>query len=229
MTGPEPIKLLASLPLFAGLTELDRKALGPLCRISVYAKGETIFSEGDPAKELSFIVLGRVKVVKAGPRRDLIVGLLGPGEPVGIVAAFEGRPYPASAVALEPSTVIHVPEREFFDCLGSRPGLVRRLFQGLMLRQLELTRRLTDLTGHVDARIARLFLTLAEKAGRPEGSGVFVGIALTRQEIADLAATTIETAIRIMSRWGKEGVVLTREDGFLIRDAEALKRSAGAR
>jgi CRP-like cAMP-binding protein len=228
VTGPEPIKLLASLPLFAGLTELDRKALGPLCRISGYAKGETIFSEGDPAKELSFIVLGRVKVVKAGPGRDLIVGLLGPGEPVGIVAAFEGRPYPATAVALEPSTVIHVPEREFFDCLGSRPGLVRRLFQGLMLRQLELTRRLTDLTGHVDARIARLFLTLAEKVGRPEASGVFIGIALTRQEIADLAATTIETAIRIMSRWGKEGIVLTREDGFLIRDAEALKRSAGA-
>ncbi len=228
MTGPDPLKLLASFPLFAGLTELDRKELRPLCRIAVYEKGEEIFAEGDPAKELCFIVLGRVKVVKAAPGRDLILGLFGPGEIVGMVAVFEGRPYPATAVALEPSTVIHVPEREFFDCLASRPGLVRRLFQGLILRHLELTRRLTDLTGHVDARIARLFLTLAEKVGRPEGPGIFIGIALTRQEIADLAATTIETAIRIMSRWGREGVVLTREDGFLIQDPEALKRSAGA-
>lgn len=228
MTGPDALKLLASLPVFAGLTELDRKALGPLCRVRAYEKGEELFSEGEPARDLCFIVIGRVKVVKAAKGRDLILGLFGPGEPVGMVAVFEGRPYPATAVALEPSTVIHVPEREFFEGLSARPGLVRRFFQGLMLRQLELTRRLTDLTGHVDARIARLLLTLAERAGRPEGTGIFVGIALTRQEIADLVATTIETAIRIMSRWGKEELVLTQEDGFLIRDVAALRRVAGS-
>lgn len=224
----DPLKLLGSVPLFAGLTEPDLKALGPLCRVRVYEKGEEIFSEGDPAQELCFIVIGRVKVVKAAKGRDVILGLFGPGEAVGMVAVFEGRPYPATAVALEPSTIIHVPEREFFDVLETRPGLVRRFFRGLMVRQLELTRRLTDLTGHVDARIARLFLTLAERAGRPDGSGIFVGIALTRQEIADLAATTVETAIRIMSRWGKEGIVLTKEDGFLIPDPAALKRCAGS-
>lgn len=228
MVRPDPLKLLGSVPLFASLTPEDLKVLGPLCRVRAYEKGEEIFSEGDPAKELCFIVLGRVKIVKAAQGRDLILGLFGPGEPVGLVAVSEGRPYPATAVALEPSTVIHVPEREFFDCLVTHPGLIRRFFQGVMVRQLELTRRLTDLTGHVEARIARLFLTLAERAGRPDGTGVFVGIALTRQEIADLAATTVETAIRIMSRWGKEGVVLTREDGFLIPDLAILRRSAGA-
>ncbi len=228
MVRPDPLRLLESVPTFAGLTAEDRKVLGPLCRVRAYAKGETIFSEGEPARELSFVVLGRAKVVKAAPGRDIILGLFGPGEPLGMVAVFEGTPFPATAVALEPSTIVHVPEKEFFAALGEHPGLVRRLVQGLMTRQLELTRRLADLTGHVDARIARLFLMLSAKVGRREGKGVFIGVALSRQEIADLAATTIETAIRVMSRWGKEGLVETREEGFFVRDLAALTRHAGS-
>jgi len=228
VTRPDALKLLDSVPLFAGLTAEDRKLLGPLCRARAYEKGEKVFSEGEPAKELCFVVLGRLKVVKSAPGRELILGLFGPGEPVGMVAVFEGRPYPASAIALEPSTVVHVPEHEFFGVLGDHSGLVKRLFQGIMTRQLELTKRLADLTGHVDARIARLFLTLADKAGRREGAGVFIRIALTRQEIADLAATTVETAIRVMSRWGKDGLVETREDGFFVPDVEELKKHAAA-
>jgi CRP-like cAMP-binding protein len=228
VTRPDPLKLLDSVPLFAGLTTEDRKLLGPLCRVRAYDKGEIVFSEGAPAKELCFVVLGRLKIVKSTPGRDLILGLFGPGEAVGMVAVFEGRPYPATAVALEPSTVVHVPEHEFFAKLGDHAGLVKRLFQGLMTRQLELTKRLADLTGHVDARIARLFLTLADKAGRPEKTGIFIRIALTRQEIADLAATTVETAIRVMSRWGKDGVVETREDGFFVPDVDELKKHAAA-
>ena len=67
-----------------------------------------------------------------------------------------------------------------------------------------------------------LFATLAERMGqkRAEGS-VFVALPLSRQDIADLVGTTIETAIRVMSRWQKEGVVETDKKGFLIRDPRA--------
>ena len=49
---------------------------------------------------------------------------------------------------------------------------------------------------------------------------------LSRQEIADLVGTTIETAIRIMSRWQKEGLVETDRTGFLIHDPAALQEIA---
>jgi CRP/FNR family transcriptional regulator len=45
---------------------------------------------------------------------------------------------------------------------------------------------------------------------------------LSRQELADMVGTTIETAIRIMSRWGAENIVHTEKNGFLIRDRDAL-------
>ena len=50
-------------------------------------------------------------------------------------------------------------------------------------------------------------------------------IRLSRQELADLAGTTLETAIRIFSRWHKAGVLETVADGFLLLDRAALERA----
>ena len=52
---------------------------------------------------------------------------------------------------------------------------------------------------------------------------MFIPLALSRQELADLTGTTIETCIRLMSRWGKEGLLETERDGFLLRDRSALE------
>ena len=49
---------------------------------------------------------------------------------------------------------------------------------------------------------------------------------LSRQELADLTGTTIETCIRIMSRWNKDEVVRTEKDGFVVLDRGELERSA---
>jgi CRP/FNR family transcriptional regulator len=62
--------------------------------------------------------------------------------------------------------------------------------------------------------------------GRPDRGGAFVPLALTRQELADMTGTTIETCIRIMSRWSKEGVVRTEKDGFVVLDRETLEAIA---
>ncbi len=226
MTGGDALAFFDAVPLLHGLAPEDRKLLAPHCRVRAYEKGATIFTEGDPAHELCFVVLGRVKIVRATPERDLILGLFGPGEPIGLIAVFDGTPFPASARALEPSTVVHVSEREFFATLFANPQAARRLIQGLMLRQLELTKRLTDLTGSVEHRLARLFVTLAEKTGRNVEGAVEIPVALSRQEIAELGATTTETAIRVMSRWGKEHLVLTRPDGFTIPALSSLKERA---
>lgn len=214
-----------SIPLLAALRNEDREAVAPLCRLRGYDKGETIFREGEPADRIHFVHIGRVKIVKAAGGRDLILEILGPGEPVGAVAVFERRPFPASAVTLEPSGILSIPEREFFTLLESRPEMMRRLLAGLTLRLMMVNKRMADLTGSAEYRAARLFLTLGDRVGIATTGGLKIPLALSRQEIADLIGTTLETAIRLMSRWQKEGVVLTEKDGFLIPDVKALKES----
>jgi CRP/FNR family transcriptional regulator, nitrogen oxide reductase regulator len=212
-----------AVPLLSALKAEDREALAPLCRMRGYDKGDTIFREGDPADRIYFVHIGRVKIVKAAGSRDIILEILGPGEPVGAVAVFERRPFPASAITLEPSGILSIPEREFFVLLEKRPEMNRHLLAGLTMRLMMVNKRLADLTGSAEQRGTRLFLTLAERIGVPAPSGVRIPLALSRQEIADLIGTTIETAIRLMSRWQKEGVVVTESDGFVIPDPTALR------
>jgi CRP/FNR family transcriptional regulator len=211
-----------AVPILASLSAAERAALTPLCELAAFEKGATIFREGDTADRISFLFLGRVKIVKAGPERDLILEILGPGEPVGAVAAFERRPFPATAVAIEPCGLIAIPENAFFQLIEKRPAITRALLAGLTRRLMSLNRRLADMTGSVEYRTARLFSTLADRLGQPADAGVFVPLPLSRQEIADLVGTTVETAIRIMSRWQKEKLVDTETKGFRIRDLEAL-------
>jgi CRP-like cAMP-binding protein len=107
---------------------------------------------------------------------------------------------------------------------------VRGLLLGLTTRLIELTNRLAELTGgHIEPRFARLFLKLTDAMGRdqPEGQGMFIPLALSRQELADMTGTTVETCIRIMSRWGNDGVVRTEKDGFVVINRTTLERLAG--
>jgi CRP-like cAMP-binding protein len=212
-----------AIPLLASLKKDDREALAPLCRMRGFDKGDAIFHEGEPADRIYFVHIGQVKIVKAAGGRDVIIELLGPGEPVGAVAVFERRPFPASAIALEPSGILSIPEREFFALLEKRPEMMRHLLAGLTYRLMMVNKRIADLMGSAELRATRLFLTLADRVGIPRGTGVFVPLPLSRQEIADLIGTTLETAIRLMSRWQKDDLVETEKSGFFIPRLADLK------
>jgi CRP/FNR family transcriptional regulator len=132
-------------------------------------------------------------------------------------------------VALEDTSCVLIPRTSLFVLLEQHPSLVRGLLAGLTLRLIDLTNRIAELTGgRVEPRFARLFLKLADDLGRPADSGIFVALPLSRQELADMTGTTIETCIRIMSRWNKEGIVLTGRDGFTVADKPSLETIANS-
>jgi CRP-like cAMP-binding protein len=218
--------VIGTIPLFKRVRAEDRDRIAAGAELHAYARGDRIFDEGDDSAAFLVVVSGRVKVSKqTADGRDLILEMFGPGGPLGAVAVYESRPYPASAVAIEPTTCLAIPRQQFFDLLERHPSLVRGLLGSLSLRLVELTTRLAELTGaRVDARLALLFLKLADQIGEPARGGIYIPLALSRQELADLTGTTIESAIRVLSRWGKEDVLSTEKDGFVILDRRALER-----
>ena len=219
---------LRAIPTYSRLSEADLTMLAAVSTTRLYTKGEQIFRESDPADSFHMIVRGRVKIFKETPAgKDLILALLGPGDPVGAVAVYMETPFPATAEAIEDTICVQAPSSAFYELLDRSPSLVRGLLLGLTHRLMELTGRLAVLTGtRVESRFARLFLKLSEETGRPTEAGTRIPVQLSRQELADLTGTTIETCIRIMSRWRKGGVVITDEAGFLVPEIEALRSIA---
>ncbi len=225
MPGTE--ELLRTTPIFSRLSPDDRRKIAEVAVVRQFARGDVIFEQESPSDALYAITSGRVKIFKMMPNgKDVILEVFGPGDPLGAVAVYVGRPFPASAAALEDTTCVLIPRNEFFRLLEQHPSLVRGLLLGLTTRLVELTNRLAELTGgRIEARFARLFMKLADQMGRSERGGTFIPLSLSRQELADMTGTTIETCIRIMSRWGKEEIVRTEKDGFVVlgrRELDAI-------
>jgi CRP-like cAMP-binding protein len=221
-------ELLRTTPIFSRLTPADRRTIAEVARVETFDKGATIFEQESPSDAFYAITAGRVKIFKMMPNgKDVILEVFGPGDPLGAVAAYMDRPFPAGAMALEETTCVIIPRPAFFRLLESSPSLVRGLLLGLTTRLVELTNRLAELTGgRIEPRFARLFLKLGSEMGRADRGGTFIPLALSRQELADMTGTTIETCIRIMSRWNKDDIVRTEKDGFVVLDRGALERLA---
>jgi CRP/FNR family transcriptional regulator len=230
MGGMDIDERLRTSSLYRRLSSDDRSRIAGVMNLRSYEKGDVIFREGDPSDVFFTVASGRVKIVKALPNgREVLLETFGPGDPFGAVAAYDGRPFPASAVAIEPTSALLLPRRDFFALLEQHPTLVRGLLSGLTQRLVELTARLGELSGgRVETRLARLLLKLADTSGRAERGGIFIPLALSRQELADMTGTTIESCIRVMSRWGKQDVVRTDRDGFVVVDRAALEDTSAA-
>lgn len=218
---------VGSLPMFRGLSEEDRNRIESLASLRDIPRGAELWHTGDPADALTLIVSGRVKIVRHGPVDDVILEIFELGEPVGAVAVYQGMPYPATAVAMEPVALLCIDKRDYFELLERHPTFARGIIRELTKLNISLTRKLEEMRGHrVDARIASLFLSLAERLGRDTPAGVEVPLRLSRQEIAAMVGTTVESAIRVMSQWGREGMLMTGDERFVIPSTERLRAVA---
>jgi CRP-like cAMP-binding protein len=212
-----------SIAMFRGLSAEDQQRLAAIAAIRDYQRGDALWRAGDAAENLTVIVRGRVKIVKHAEGSDVILELFGEGEPVGAIAVYNGMPYPASAICLEPVTLLVLPRRDFFELIDRQPGFARGIIRELTKLLIAVTRKLGDMRGQrVETRIAHLFLTLADRMGQQTPEGIEIRLRLTRQEVADLVGTTVETAIRVLSRWGREGVLVSGQGRFVIPSRERL-------
>ena len=181
--------------------------------------------EDDPADWFCIVRTGRVKIFRsARGGKEVVLELLGPGEPFGGVAVIERRPYPASAQATEASLVLRIPREPIVALAERYAGVIREmaLMIGRRLRAAhESVRSLS--VDPVEVRLAAALLRLAERDGERGAHGVTLPYHLTRQSLADMTGTTVETAIRIVSRWQKDRLVRDAGGRLVLADTDALR------
>ena len=227
--GPR-LQALKSNPVFASLPAREIDALAAATREDPVRARDYIFMEGDPAESLCIVKSGRVRIVrhsKAG--KDVILELLGPGEIFGGVAVIENRPYPASAQAVEASVILKIPAQALIAVSDRHPSVIRELalMMGRRLRSAHDSMK-SLAVDPVEARLAATLLRLTERDGQRDKRGLALPFHLTRQSLADMCSTTVETTIRVMSRWTRDGLVLDDDARLIVADVERLRAIAAA-
>jgi len=211
------IQILKGSSTFSSLNDDE---LGELADLSIersFMPNEFIFWDGDAPDWFYIIAEGKVKVLKhSSLGKEFIIAFFGPGEIFGEVAVFENKPYPASAQAVVETKVVGVKRDEFLSFLANRPQVALRIINVLGGRLRDAQGRLRDLAGErVEQRLASVLLMLSAKRG--------LTLPFTRQEIADMAGTTTETAIRVMSHLKDREIIRSVRGKVIILNEEKLR------
>jgi CRP-like cAMP-binding protein len=217
------------VPLFLGLDDQALEVAAAGARLARAAAGRTFFREDEPARLFFVLGRGRVKFTQVSAEgHEVILRVIGPGEPFGGVAAFvTNATYPVTARALEPSEA-HAWDGERIVALMHRfPAIAINAARMIADRLHELQRQHRELmTERVERRIARALLRLAHHAGRRVETGVEIDFPLSRQDLAQMTGTTLFTVSRTLSAWQGDGLILTRRRRVTIRQPHRLVRIA---
>lgn len=217
--------------LFQNLTRSDLQGILQSAGERRKRKGEFYFQQGEPSTEVFLLTNGKVKLVRTDPDgRSVILRIIAPAEPFGERAALGGATRNASAQALEDSRALVWDAPTLLQAMMSHPAVSLNALR-LMEERLEQQRgRFQDLsTSGVERRLARLLLRLGQSMGRKTPRGVVIEIALTGQDLAELAITTPYTISRILTGWRRLKIVDARRERILILDPQRVAVIAGVR
>jgi CRP-like cAMP-binding protein len=220
------LQILKKTVFFSSVSEATQKEVSRLFAEEKYQRDDYIFFEGDTPEWLHIVKEGKVKLVKhSDSGKDVILQIFAPGDMFGEFALFDRKPYPTSAQAMEPSTILRLSRKEFLLFFGRHPFVATEMIMELGRQLQEAHATIKSLAvDRVEQRIANILLKLADKLGSPEGAGIVLNLALTRQDLADMAGTTVETTIRVMSRFTKTKIIKPANGKILILDPQALRR-----
>lgn len=222
--------VLQRTPSLAGADPGVLSRLAALASSRTYERGALLWRAGELAHSFNVVKAGLIKVVRTGGGgRRTTCGLFGPPESIGDVVLLKGVAYPAEAVvATETATMLTIPRAAVLACMESCPQLGVSIACAIHTKLMSLHDSIDVLSaGAVESRLATALLKLYERFGDDFDDGTSsIPVTLARRELADLVSTAVETAIRTMTRWEREGIVTTLENGFVIRDHEALRAIA---
>jgi CRP/FNR family transcriptional regulator len=217
--------LLVRSPLCQGLPPEEVVGLARQASHLELARGEFLYAEGAAAEALFVVTRGIVKLVHALDNgRDVIVELVGRGELLGEASLTDRASYDSSAICVHPTEALSIPRGAAQAFVASNPAAVRNVLALLHQSLVRSHQRVEDLSlFRVRRRIARLLLRLAGWSGREERGRMVVPVALSRQELAALVGTTLETTIRVMSDLRRDGLVEPARRGVILNDVGTLR------
>lgn len=220
------LEIAESIPdLWQPLTQEQKEILAKDFTIQKYKKNENIYCEGETPNYLMCLLSGKVKIYKDGVGgRNQIIRVIKSHEYFAYRAYFAEENYVTAAAAFEPCTICLIPMPTIVKLIQENPELsmffIKQLSKDLGIsdeRTVSLTQK------HIRGRLAESLLFLKDTYGVEEDQCT-LSIYLSREDLANLSNMTTSNAIRTLSNFAAEKLIIIDGRKIKLIEEEKLKR-----
>nr|WP_237728162.1 Crp/Fnr family transcriptional regulator [Cellulomonas sp. APG4] len=214
--------------MFASIDETAAHALFATMTPVTLARGQAIFSEGEPGDRLYVIGSGKMKLGRrSNDGRENLLAVLGPAEMFGELSLFDPGPRTATASAVSDAVLYELGHDELIAWLEEHPAVAKHLLEALARRLRRTNEALADLVfSDVPGRVAKALLDLSRRFGEPTADGLRVAHDLTQEELAQLVGASRETVNKALADFAGRGWVRREGRAVVLLDVERLERRA---
>lgn len=202
--------------IWSVLTQDERHLVAENLQIHTFKKNQLIYAEGEKPEYLWCLFDGKIKKTKEGVGgRTQIIRLIRPVQYFGYRAFFAGETYVSSATAIEPSRLGAVPLTLVKEIIQSNIRLAWFFIKELSHNLGSSDTRIVNLTQkHIRGRLAEALMVLVDNYGY-EDDNCTLNIYMAREDLANLSNMTTSNAIRTLSAFVTEKMLLV--DGRRIK------------
>jgi len=218
----DDLSVLAASELFSSLDEEALARVTVNASTSRLERNDTLFNEGDDAREMFVVLSGRIAVAKrSSDGRESLVALMEAGDLFGETSLFDGEPRPVSARALERSEVVRVSFDTLRRELEARPELLWDVAALLAHRLRAAGAALADaMLLDVTGRTAKRLLEIAGDADE-------FALPITQEELAGLVGASRERVNKAIAAFVRLGWLDQTERRYRVVNRERLAQRAG--
>ena len=197
----------------------DLQSLSSDRKVHAVPKKQYVYLEGDQPSRLFFVQSGTVKTLRStADGKELVTGIYTAGDFFGYFALLEESDYTESALTLEDSVLVYIPQADFRQLLSASPAVsaqfIKLLAGQVGDREVQL---LSMAYNSLRRRVADTLLRLQEH--QPDGL-----IQLSRTDLAGIIGTANESLIRTLSEFKQDGLIeLTPSGGIKLIDLQKLR------
>jgi len=222
----ESKRTLHDVPIFEKLSPTELKLLTNISKTKRYKKNQIVFLEGEAFTGFYVVLSGSIKVYKLSRNgEEIMLNKLEPLRSFAESSLFSGsRFYSACAQAMEDSSLMFFPSKEFASLLGENPAI--RISEAFAVRLMELNQRFDLLADGVGGRVARYLLNeiqLNDSVKMPEP--VF-NLSIPKKDLAQHLGIAGETLSRMFRRLKDERVIREVSKKIFITNLKRLRELA---
>lgn len=214
------VDILKKSRIFSELSRMQCLRLSKMAVERNVKSGQFVFREGDPVAWFFVVAEGKVKILRHSPAgKDFLIGLGGPGDMLGNIAILSDKLHSSSTQAVSDTKVLAIRNDNFLSYLDNNPDVGYRVFRRMLISVgawlSAVMERITDLAVETaEYRVTYILFRLSHNFGS--------SIPFTREEVAQMAGTATETAIRIMNHLKNTGIIRPARHKIIILDKATL-------